>query len=289
LLSFRVVSRESFAIWQIPHEIEGLVLIEDFSRGYRGRMGLEHRHHHDELECHLVARGRGAFLVGEQRIDAEVGTLLFIAPRNDHTLLEASRDFCRWMALFRKRLVRRVLPASETRKFFSADAPSSLERKVPRHAARTLAHGFAETRAQYGEAAPLYNAAVAYLLARAWKALQAAETKPVSSTLHPAVAEAVRRLQSAGPELSRAELARRCAISEWHLSKLFSLQVGMTLLQFRNRSRLDRFFELYGDGSRTKMAHAALDAGFGSYPQFHRVFRALTGYAPAEYFRERAR
>jgi AraC-like DNA-binding protein len=36
------------------------------------------------------------------------------------------------------------------------------------------------------------------------------------------------------------------------------------------------------------MVDAALDAGFGSYPQFHRVFRAETGCAPAEYFRVRA-
>ena len=64
---------------------------------------------------------------------------------------------------------------------------------------------------------------------------------------------------------------------------------GQTLLQFRNRCRLDRFFELYGDGSRRKMVDAALDAGFGSYPQFHRVFRAQIGCAPAEYFRVRAR
>jgi AraC-like DNA-binding protein len=284
-----VVSRESFAIWQIPREIEGLLLVEDFALGYRGRMGLEHRHHHDELECHLVARGRGAFLVGEQRIDAEVGTLLFVPPGNDHTLLEASRDFFRWMGLFRARLVRRVLPASDARRFFAAGAHDSLFCKVPRHAARTLAHTFAEAKAQHGEQASLYNAGIAYVLARAWKAFHAADRVPVSSTLHPAVAEAVRRLQGAGPELSRAELARRCAISEWHLSKLFSQQVGATLLEFRNRCRLDRFFELYGDGSRVKMVDAALDAGFGSYPQFHRVFRAQVGCAPAEYFRVRAR
>ena len=283
------MTRESFAIWQIPREIEGLVLVEDFLRGYRGRMGLEHRHHHAELECHLVARGRGAFLVGEQRIDAEAGTLLFIAPGNDHTLLEASRDFCRWMGLFRARLVRRVLPAAEARKFFAAGARGSLQCSVPRHTARTLAHVFAEARAQYGEQASLYNAGIGYALARAWKAFHAADKLPVSSTLHPAVAEAVRRLQSGSPELSRAELARRCAMSEWHLSKLFSLQVGTTLVQFKNRCRLDRFFELYGDGKKTKMAHAALDAGFGSYPQFHRVFRARMGCAPAAYFRERAR
>jgi len=279
--------KESFARWQVPRQVDGLVLVEDFSRGYRGRVGLEHRHRHVELECHLVARGRGVFLVGEQRIEAEAGTILFIPPGSDHTLLEANRDFCRWMGLFRGRLVRRVLPA-EARKRLAKDKRRSLQCTVPRHAARTLVHTFAEARAQYGEQASLYNAGIAYALARAWKAFHSADLKPVSSTLHPAVAEAVRRLQSGGAELSRAELARQCAMSEWHLSKLFAQQVGTTLLRFRNRCRLDRFFELYGDGSRIKMAHTALDAGFSSYPQFHRVFRAQTGCSPAEYFRVRA-
>jgi AraC-like DNA-binding protein len=32
---------------------------------------------------------------------------------------------------------------------------------------------------------------------------------------------------------------------------------------------------------RATLTRAALDAGFGSYPQFYRVFRRLTGVGPA--------
>ena len=45
------------------------------------------------------------------------------------------------------------------------------------------------------------------------------------------------------------------------------------------------FLEIYGDGRGVKMTSAALDAGFGSYPQFHRVFRERMGCAPAEHAR----
>jgi AraC-like DNA-binding protein len=34
------------------------------------------------------------------------------------------------------------------------------------------------------------------------------------------------------------------------------------------------------------MTAAALEAGFGSYPQFHRVFKQLTGKTPQQYRRE---
>ncbi len=52
------------------------------------------------------------------------------------------------------------------------------------------------------------------------------------------------------------------------------------MVDFRNRIRLGRFFNLYGTGQRHTMLHAALEAGFGSYPQFHRVFKRELGCSP---------
>ena len=37
---------------------------------------------------------------------------------------------------------------------------------------------------------------------------------------------------------------------------------------------------IYGDGRRTTALAASLEAGFGSYAQFHRVLRAETGQTP---------
>jgi AraC-like DNA-binding protein len=76
------------------------------------------------------------------------------------------------------------------------------------------------------------------------------------------------------------ELAAQAHISEAHLSKLFSAQVGVSVTEFRNRIRLQRFFDLYGDGQARTLLACALDAGFGSYPQFHRVFKQHMGHAP---------
>ncbi|MEW6270718.1 MAG: helix-turn-helix transcriptional regulator [Thermodesulfobacteriota bacterium] len=279
--------RESFARWQIPAEVEGIVLLGT-SGGQHGRSGAAERHHHAELELHFVTHGRGVFLLGERRVEAEPGTLLWVAPYRDHTVLDPSADFRRWMLLARPRLVRRVLPPADARLLLAQraareDAP--LWRTLPPHQARALAAKFAETRSGEREHFAVYNATIGYVLARAFKAFSATDMLPSWSVLHPAVAEAVRVLRDDAGNVGRAELARRCGASEWHLSKLFHAQVGVSLVEFRNRCRLDRFLELYGDGSRVKMTTAALDAGFGSYPQFHRVFRARMGYAPAEHAR----
>jgi AraC-like DNA-binding protein len=52
---------------------------------------------------------------------------------------------------------------------------------------------------------------------------------------------------------------------------------------------MQRFLEQYEAQRKTGRAltllEAAFEAGFGSYPQFHRVFRQLAGCSPAEYQR----
>src|SRR4029079_5225782 len=80
--------------------------------------------------------------------------------------------------------------------------------------------------------------------------------------------------------LSLPQLAHRAKVSESHLSKLFTAQVGVSVTEVRNRLGLERFVAMYGDGSRLTLTAAALAAGFGSYPHFHRVFREHFGYAP---------
>jgi AraC-like DNA-binding protein len=65
------------------------------------------------------------------------------------------------------------------------------------------------------------------------------------------------------------------------LSRIFKEQTGVSISRFRNQQRLQRFLRLYGKGRRTTALAAALEAGFGSYAQFYRVFREQTGRSPS--------
>ena len=58
--------------------------------------------------------------------------------------------------------------------------------------------------------------------------------------------------------------------------------MGVSLVEYKNRLRIERFLTLVAPGGGNLM-QAALDAGFGSYAQFHRVFRNLLGATPKEY------
>ena len=81
------------------------------------------------------------------------------------------------------------------------------------------------------------------------------------------------------------QLARRCCLSGPRLSRLFKQQMGLSLVQYRSHYRVQRFITEFGQGGGQTMLGAAFRAGFGSYPQFHRAFWQVTGYAPSEHLR----
>lgn len=84
------------------------------------------------------------------------------------------------------------------------------------------------------------------------------------------------------PSLTAGSLAKKFGQNPHRLTSLFKEQMGVTMVEYRHRLRIERFFTLVSPGGGNLM-QAALDAGFGSYAQFHRVFRELLGTTPKEY------
>jgi AraC-like DNA-binding protein len=278
---------QSFAGWRLPRELDALLLRED--RGAEGkRFTHQERHSHDEMEVHFVERGRGLFLLPGGRIWASARTVLWIPPRRDHLLVEGSDDLRRWMLLCRRRLVHRVLPRAARE---SVIGPTARERTgvLPPRLALSLSQVFEDVHRARGADLPLANAALGYALARTAMVFEGASQGQEPEALHPAVAGAVKALREPGARPSLPELAAHAGLSPSHLSKLFSSELGVSITLFRNRAGLERFVELYGDGSKRTLLDAAFEAGFGSYPQFHRVFRDEMGYPPAEHREKVAR
>ena len=95
----------------------------------------------------------------------------------------------------------------------------------------------------------------------------------------------VQRILSAlsrDPVASGESLAREMGISPGHLARSFKTEMGVSLVEYRNRLRVERFFATVDRGG-SNLQEAAQEAGFGSYAQFHRVFRKLLGTTPREY------
>jgi len=114
--------------------------------------------------------------------------------------------------------------------------------------------------------------------------LGATRMKDVSSRR---LADAATEMIAAEPGMSCKEIAYRLGLSHNHFTRVFRAEVGMSVVEYRNRLRLDRFSWLL-QKDRPNLGDAALASGFGSYAQFHRVFRAFRRTTPREYLRKMA-
>lgn len=237
-------------------------------------------HRHAELELNLTVRGRATCLVEDRKYILRRQTMAWLFPAQSHVLLDQSVDFEMWIFVWRPRLVRRV--ASGTLR--KNDPHGEFCRRLGESPFRRLAGLFQEVRSAETDVAR-FNAGLAYALLTAWAGFCEADARAIGVEVHPAVESAARLLRD-DPTLPLGDLAARAGLSESRLSRLFHDQTGVTLVDFRNRQRLDRFLALYGDGLRRTMMESALEAGFGSYPQFHRVFTRLIGCSPLAYRRK---
>lgn len=236
----------------------------------------------------LVLAGRARYLVKDRRYDLQPRTLVWLFPSQEHILLDCSADFRMWIVVFRQRLVRDTRRDSRYVVLRERDPGLDWLRRLAQPEAERLDALLRELQPPAEGSLLLFNAGLRYLLLAALEAFRRAEHVGGGTEVHPAVEKAVRILKEESADLSEEALAGRVGLSRSHLSRLFRRQTGVSLVQFRNRQRLRRFLDLYGAGQRLTMLAAALAAGFGSYAQFHRVFRASMGRAPADYRRQQS-
>jgi AraC-like DNA-binding protein len=237
------------------------------------------RHRHVALELNLVVNGRGHYEVDGRCHPLSAGTALFIAPGMDHYLEERTPDFEMWILALQPTLLEQICAGADGAAFLRAIAAGDCGRLLSIDDARWLdreIHRFAETRST-----GFLHAGLAYAMAGAREAF----ARSPGGAREAAISGEVRRcmtLLDDDPGLSRDDLADRTGADPDALSHAFKRDLGVGLVAFRNRVRVRRFLELASTKRLTLLA-ACLEAGFGSYPQFHRVFVAETGQTPRAY------
>jgi AraC-like DNA-binding protein/quercetin dioxygenase-like cupin family protein len=245
--------------------------------------GRNVRHRHAELEFNLITQGAGLYLLANRKYQIRRGDLLWLFPAQEHVLIGQTPDFEMWIGVFKPAVVRRIATDANAKVLRQANPAGDYCRRLPQRDLVRLEELFAEIAAAR-ERPGLFNAGLGYALLDAWRHFERAADVPVRD-VHPAVERAARLIRNEIAALNLDELARRSGLSAPRLSRLFKQQTGVALVDFRNRQRVERFLQIYGTGQRLTMLDAALEAGFGSYPQFHRVFKRVIGCSPGRYRR----
>ncbi|HYF47931.1 MAG TPA: AraC family transcriptional regulator [Planctomycetota bacterium] len=264
----------------IPDEYDGAVWLYKYS-GPR----IHHIHRHDELEVNLCTRGRAVYLVDDKRYDLRRGTQIWLFPEQDHLLLDRSTDYEMWILVWKERLLKQICTTPQSKPLLNTKAPPDFCKPLPEHQTARLNQLFQEVADSKPDLAR-WNCGLGYCALVAWAIHVADQRITPSFDIHPAVEKAARLLQHERTPNSLEELSRQAGLSPSRLSRLFKEQTGVSLVEYRNKQRLQRFFSLYQQGRRKNMTAAALEAGFGSYPQFHRIFKEQMGYGPAGYRRK---
>jgi len=237
-------------------------------------------HHHDELEVNLVVQGRASYLLEGRRYDIGAQTLLWIFPHQAHLLFEHSHDFVMWVAVFRPQLVQAL--DEENRLLAHDDSARCSTRSLSHASHRALGEQFRNLHDMTWSDSH-YDLGLSWLLVSCRKAFDEAPEGVEGESVHPSVAKAAHALRNEGTNWNLEQLARHSGASASWLSRLFGQQMGVSLTDFRNRQRFEKFSELYGLGHQRTLSQAAFEAGFGSYAQFHRVVQSITGLSPREW------
>lgn len=262
-------------------------------------------HRHVELELNLLVQGEVTYMVEGRRFDFRRGSLMWFFPEQEHHLAHRSPDAQYYVAVFKPEMIRAVCRDARHAGLLDTDIEgegvlhtmveparfdllrglmdSMLESSLdPEILNREAGYGDnSDFRYSHGDPDSL-NAGLRYLLLLAWRAQLAGERSGASTKLHPCVRRVLELLENADEDLSLEALSRRCGVSSAYLSRMFGRQVGMSLSRYRNNLRLRRFWAAYRQPQGATITEAVYEAGFGSYAQFHKVFKKRYGKAPRE-------
>ncbi|MEI6083032.1 MAG: AraC family transcriptional regulator [Verrucomicrobiota bacterium] len=263
---------------QLPAQLAGHIWTMRAANSPRRRP-----HRHDELEVNLILNGRGRYLLEDRAYELTRRTQIWLFPAQEHVLLDFSADFEMWVLVFRPALVRQACTTPATRPLRQLAPATHFCRQLTEQQTRRLAVLFAEITQLTADPAR-FNAGLAYTMLTAWAAQSASEIV-TGGNIHPAVERAVHFIRRENTPVTLDDIAQHAGLSPARLSRVFLEQTGMSITTFRNRQRIERFLSLYTTGTGQKILETALAAGFGSYPQFHRIFKQEVGCTPAAYRR----
>ncbi|WOO39598.1 AraC family transcriptional regulator [Rubellicoccus peritrichatus] len=245
-------------------------------------------HTHDELEFNLALKGQGHYLVSGRKYRLQPFSLIWLFPDEEHILYDVSDDFNMWIVVFKQSMLQAACKEIGNLPLLNSSAPEEIIRTVKPVDGISLNTLCEETLCQEDQI-DLFNASLRFLLLKAWQSFQSVLHQPLHETLHPAIFRTAMLLKEGEGDEDISTISKNAGLSESHLSRLFHAQIGMSLTDYRNQQRLQRFTELFQFGKTKSMLEAALEAGFGSYAQFHRVFTQQMGASPSEHYKEISR
>jgi AraC-like DNA-binding protein len=209
----------------------------------------------------VVLRGRAVLSVGDRQFELGAGELLLLQPGQDHALIGESHDLDLFVIALTPELAERANVRRHRRVGKLTLTPERLGNLEAMFLGSCAVHAKDPVETELADR-----------FAELWNLFEAP---------HVLSRRALDRLHIDG-ELTEIAIARSLAAEPSALSRRIHKDLAVRLVDYRARLRLIRFVERVDTGN--SFTSAALEAGFGSYAQCHRVFQRALCCSPREYF-----
>jgi AraC-like DNA-binding protein len=240
------------------------------------RDGLRPTHFHDDTELMLVRRGRGLLECWGATFALARGDLVVVPPGVPHGFLQLSADFDMWGAEVGPELLGAMhgsrhdaAPFAWVSACFARGAFATPVVRLSPTDYRELEQAYARLDGAEGSEVAALLERLLCCVRRHGQGEEGIEARGVRQQLHE-------------PHVDRAELARGLRVCPEHLSRAFRQRLGCTWEAQRGRARVLAFLA-HSAGPGANLTEAAYAAGFGSYSQLFRTFRACAGASPHDY------
>jgi len=149
------------------------------------------------------------------------------------------------------------------------------------------AFGFEENSQYFHDDPILLNAGLLCIMTMGWHLFITEGVTGEKQAIDSHISKAIDLLQKF-PErdFGLKDLSVECGASSSLLSRLFNEQVGQSIVDYKNKLKLNQFINCKKSNPDFSISEACYTSGFGSYSQFYKVFRQAYGISPKNYFSE---
>jgi len=233
---------------------------------------------HRELAAYHVTQGQMRYMIDGRVYVAGPRTLIWAFNDQSHMLVSETPDFDMCIFILGDELIDEAL-------LLSLDAPSTTgaRRNVFR-----LGEGSHQELMGIAGLADRTGQGFRRDLCLSWWAFRACSACEDHDSHFerrtPRVVQRTIEAISTDPSMTSSDLSLSLGLSEARIGRLFKRETGESLSTYRNRCRLATVDRLMAESRSTNLTQSAFEAGFGSYPQFFRIFTALRGSSPRDYY-----
>lgn len=147
------------------------------------------------------------------------------------------------------------------------------------------AFGFERNSAYLHSDPVLLNAGLSYLMTIGWHLFLTEGAEEKNKVLNPSIEHAIQLINDfPEKDFGLKELATECGISCSRLSRLFNEQIGQSIVDYKNKLKLEQFLHCIKENPGYSLSEACYKVGFGSYSQFYKTFKNAFGISPKAYF-----